>query len=558
MVTEALIGSNAASSTPTCPVTITADCAGTTISNLSAYFPTSGPTTLTFLVKDSAGRAMYGVPVTYSHSNTSLGSLSVTENKTDVNGRAMVDFTPNTTIGNDVVTATASCANSSAQIQTYSTTLTVKVSRVNVTLGYDCLSTALSGIPRTTTWAVSVQDGSGTVTNVPIRLDVELDPTSLPDPPNFSDYEAELFVGTDSHGTTDSAGDFVPVEESTGGSGTLTGSLRLNRDNPGAGLRVLFNVSPIGTSCAAAGSPVSKAVSFYSFELDSYTPGTGCNEISPCTIPAGTAAPTVKARLTLNEQPLVGATVTFSKTDLHLANPSGTSILSPASTTTDANGEAKTTVGNDATSTITPANPLQTTIDASSTGGASCASGDLQYDGIRPQFRMEGYTGECAIDMQQAWLVKNGGADKLRTEIKNTNSSGGCPVKPVGISVTVYKTDGVTPDPNYKLDKIQGGGICATPGCSSSTALKLFDKACNANTSLPNGLRWDFKTVGTTCVPPPTYPDPGQSFVILLMDFTANLVGTGRKVDITIHYQCTGVCPGVSFSRTFRLTSPAS
>lgn len=555
--THALIGSNSVTSTPTCPVTITADCAGTTISQVPAYFPTTLPTTLVFLVKDSGGTPMNGVPLTFSHSSPSLGSLAVTTGKTDSSGKFQLGFTPASTIGDDVVTATATCANASSQLQTYSTTVTVKVSRVNLAVGNDCLSTALSGVPRSTTWSASVQNSSGTAVNVPLLLDLAFDPASLPVTPNYPDYEAELVVGASSSGTTDSAGEFTPVTVSTGSTGTVTGTVRLNRDTPADGLRLSLLATPSGGSCSSGGSPTAKSVSFYSFELDSYTPGTGCTELAPCTIPSGTAAPTVKARLALNTAPLVGATVNFSKIDVHLANPSGSSILNPTSVVTDANGEAKTTVGNDGTGTITAANPLETTVDASSNGGTSCAAGDLQYDGIRPAFRMEGYAGECGADMQQAWLKKAGANDKLCTHVKNTNSPGGCPVKPVGLAVTVYKTDGVTPDANYKLDVIEGGAISTTTDCSTTPKLRLFEAKCKSDLPLNNGQRWDFANVAT-CVAPTAFPSSGEYFVLSKLDFSGNLVGTGRKIDITIHYRCTGICPAVNFSKTFRLTSPAS
>lgn len=556
LVTDAFVGSFSTTPVPTCPVAIAADCAGSAIDQLPAYFPTSQPTTLVFVVKDAGGRVVSGVPVAFSHSDGSLGALSATTAKTDGNGKALVSFTPSGTVGNDVITATATCADAESRLLTYATMLTVKTSRVDVELGNDCLATVLSGVPRTATWRASVRDASGTVSNAPLRLGLSYDPASLPDSPDYGAYEAELFVGADSRGVVDRTGAFLPVDTDTGSGGLVDGSVRLNRDDGGRGVRVRLDVTPAGSACTVASSPTSRSVSFYSFSLGSTAPAAGCTEESPCTIPAGARTPTVAAVLTLNQAPVSGATVTFTKTDLHVASPPGSSTLFPPSAPTDASGNATTTVGNSGAATITVGTPLLTTLDASSTGAASCVAGDIQFDGLRPQFRFEGYAGECGVDMQQAWLVRNGGQDKLCTDVKNTNASGGCAMQPVGFSAKVYKTDG-TADANYKIERIEGGAVTTAPGCSVTNKLVLFDKTCNGSQPLLNGQRWDFANVGI-CKKPTNLPQPGQYLVLNLIDWIGNLVGTGRAVEITIHYACTGICPTVPFSRTFRLLSPAS
>ncbi len=559
MVTSALGGgSGAATSTPSCPVTITATCDGATISQLPAYFPTNAPTQVTFLTKSASNAPMAGVPLKFTHSAGNVGALGAITGKTDGNGKFKLPYTPSGTIGLDVITATATCADGSSALQDYSTTLTIRASKVSLTLGNDCLATAKPGVAPGATYSVSIQDPSGNVTSLPVTLDLSYVTSSLPLAASYSDYEAELFVGTMSRGVTDAAGAFAQTVESTGATGVITGSVRLNKDLKADGLRLQLEATPSGAACAAAPAPIAKVVSFFDLALDSERPSPGCNEAAPCTIPSGSALPTVAARLSLNSSAVAGATVNFTKTDVHLEGTPGSSTLNPAVATSDGEGVARTTVGNSGSSTITPSSPLQTTIDASSTGGSGCVAGNIEFDGLRPQFRMEGYTGECLADMQQAWLVKNGGTTKLCTDVRNVNSSGGCALKPTGMSVIVYKPDGMTPDPNYKIDTIEGGFVATTPSCSSAAPkVTLFAKACNGNAPLLNGQRWDFRTVGTTCKLPTSDPAPGQYFVFNLITFTSVVAGTGRKVEFTMHYQCTGICPSAAFAKTFHLIAPS-
>jgi hypothetical protein len=211
-------------------------------------------------------------------------------------------------------------------------------------------------------------------------------------------------------------------------------------------------------------------------------------------------------------------------------------------------------VGNSGTFTITPSNPLETTLDVSSRGPTSCAAGDIQYDGLKPQFRFEGYVGECKIDVRQPWIKKIT-QDRVCLHVRNDNASDGCPMRAVGMSVTVYKRDGVSTDPNYKITRIEGGAISATTSCGTNGKLVLFEPGCNAGAPLQNGQRWDFRS-GGSCGVPMAVADPGEYFVVNNIDLTGNVAGTGRRIDVTIHYRCANPCSDVAFSRTFQLKAP--
>lgn len=554
--TDPLVGASSVLP-PACPVTIRTDCAGSSIGELRAYSPSARPTAVTFLVTDPSGMPMKGVPLDFTHTAPSLGALSLRKTKTDENGRAIVHYTVNSTIGDDTVTATATCVDAQQHLATYASEVTVRISQVEVSLVNDCLSTVGTGLSAPgTAFTLTARDSAGVMKNVPVQLRLEFDPAYVPPDPDYSTLEGELFVESRSAGKTDATGKFTPVDANTGGSGVLGGRLALTRETPGQGTRLNLLTTPLPGACAVAGSTVSTPLTFYKLVVDSETPSVGCTEISPCRILAGSRPPRVAATLSVNSQAIAGATVDFTKTDVHTGTPPGASTLSPGSTvTTDSSGKAIVQVGNNGAATITSSQPLETTLGASSIGPSSCTAGSIALGSLRMKFEFEGEAGECETDMQRSW-VKKIASDKVCTNVKNDNSSAGCPIRPTGISVTVFRPDGVNPDNIFKLDRIEGGVIDGAASCNTTGKVRLFDRGCNGGRSLPNGQRWDFANVGT-CVKPPHAAAPGQYFVLNNLDFTTDVAGKDRRIDFTVYYECEGSCPaGESFSRTFSLVTP--
>ncbi len=556
--TDALLGEDEPGQAPTCPLTILAECQGSPLTNLLAFAPAAASTPLRFTVRDATGHAKTGVPVGFTQSNASAGTLSSKTVKSDRDGRAEVRYNPGGFPGVDTVTATATCADGSQQLVRYRADLTVRIGKLRVATANDCLATVSASNPAPRAgFTLDVEGPSGSEADVPVRLDLTFDRAYLPDPPVFTAIEGELAVDGRSAGTTDASGAFASMEESTGSSGVLTGRVALTRDATGRGTRLVMRATPRGEACGVDGATVETPVTFYALALDSESPRSGCTEVAPCDIPGGSRPPTVAARLTVNGQGAPNAVMSFTKTDMHAG--SGASILMPGSSVvSDGSGTARVLVANNGSATITSAVPLTTTVDASSIGDpAVCGRGSIALAGSRSQFRFAGSAGECETDVQQAWFTKPGSyADKLCLDLRNANSVGGCPVRPTGISVTVFRPDGINPDNIFKLRKIEGGAVASSPSCATGGKVTLFTSGCNRNTDLANGQRWNFVEAGG-CHAAPSAPSPGSYFVFNLLEFTANLAGTGRRVDVTVYYQCEGVCPLVSsVQRTFRLRAP--
>ncbi len=545
---------------PKCPLTIAGVCGTTTITSLPAYFPGGTATTLTFKATDfTTGVPVGGVPIDFTQSNPSLGTLSTTTGKTGADGKVTVNFTPNSTIGNTTVTAMGTCADANYVKKQDGGTIVVKVSKVNIAYTNDCLATASAYVSNPfSNYTLQVQDSGGVVPNVDLDLSLSLPTDFLPPSPNYSQYEAELFVSGTSRGTTDSSGSFTPYRASTGGSGVLSGKVQLNRDTPGNGLQVKLEARPVATGCATGTGTATGGVTFYKLILDSETPTTGCSEVSACTIPAGSTAPSVAATLTLKGTAVQNAPVTFAKTDVHYGSPPGHSILIPSTpVSTDASGKARAFVANDGAAGITSGTPLQTTVGATSTGDPSlCSTGSIALASLRSSFNFQGYAAGCSALVQDSF-VKKSANDTLCLDVKNDMPTGGCPLLPTGISVKLYKSDG-TADSTIKIETIEGGAIYPTAQSCDTTGKKvLFVKDCNGGSTLNNGQRWNFVNYSNKCYIPTATDAAGSFFVFNKIKFSANVTGLGKKAEVTVYYTCQGSCPSsVAVQKTFTVNVP--
>ena len=111
---------------PVCPLTVTGDCAGDPVSAVRAFTTGSTPVTLPFLIRGLADVPMPGVPVDFTQSNGSIGNFGVPGVKSDLTGLAAVSYSASGTVGDSVVTATATCVNAASKLEKFTGTLTVK------------------------------------------------------------------------------------------------------------------------------------------------------------------------------------------------------------------------------------------------------------------------------------------------------------------------------------------------------------------------------------------------------------------------------------------------
>jgi type II secretory pathway pseudopilin PulG len=543
---------------PSCPVTIAFDCSGSAPDRVAVYVPAASPTALRFRVAGPGGVPMKGVPVEFAQSSPGMGSLSARTTKTAADGLAAVDYSPTAVLGSDMVTATATCVDASERLVRTPTQVTVETARLRLETASDCISTVHAKNPSSSTdFTLQVENSGGLVANVPVRVGLAFESAYLPGGTDASRLEAELVLGARSAGTTDATGRLEAVEDTTGSSGILAGQVLLRRDDAGLGARLDLVASAAAATCGPAGAPVEAPLTYYLLSLDSETPRSGCTEVAPCTIAAGSVPPTLAARLSVAGQPASNAIIEFTPDDRHAGN--GQSILLPGRVvSTDASGVARVQVANSADGTVTPANPLTTLVDAASSGDPSfCGAGRVVLASLRSEFRFEGTAGQCDTEMRSSWLSRVGTAnDRICMAIRNANAATGCPIRVTGLAVKVYRSDGITPDNVFRLERLEGGAVVATRSCATTGKVTLFAPGCNGNAFLPNGQRWDF-IAGSGCALSPQLVPPGSYFVLNLADFTAALAGTGRPLDVTVHYRCEAPCPaGLVASRTFRLTAP--
>lgn len=552
--------------TPNCPTTFTPSCGGSAVTALDVFVPRSTVVPLKFILLDAGGNPMSGRTVSLTQSDASLGSFSASTVTTASAGLASVDFTPSGTNGTDTITASHTCIDSSLATTTMTTTLTLRIHELEVTItGNDCLRTFKSSAAApSSTFTVRVKDPSGAyVVNQPVSLQLAFDPAYLPVTPDYSKVQGQLSVGGTPVGVTGAvSGSLGPSAQSTGGSTTLDGSVELTNDLDGNGARLLLTATVDSTSCSVYGTSASIGVYFYELALASLTPSATCTEYAPCTIAVGSSA-SLEGTLSINQVAVPSAPVTFTSDDYVKPAVSAATTLTPSSGwTTDSNGDASSNVASNGDPAITPGTPIRTHIDATSSGAPGvCTTPNITSTSLRPEFWFQG---GCDVDLQQAWIKKNGAAnDKLCIDIQNKTLAGGCDVSVTGVKFAVYQTDGVTLDDTFKIKSIKGGGNNAATGtCSNANEVQLFkDRCLTPNRKLNNDEQWSFALVPGECAlpqGPPNPVDPQQYFVLDKVEFETNIAGLSpkRRFDVTVYFQCAGSCSGSVQSKTFILQTP--
>jgi hypothetical protein len=415
-----------------------------------------------------------------------------------------------------------------------------------------------------TSFTVKAQDSGGTVVNSPVALSLQFDPTYLPSTPDYSKIQATLYVSGSAVGSTNGTGGFTPWTGDTGGSGILSGAVVLNTDTLGNGARVNLVVSAPADVCWPPSGALAQPVTYLKLNLASANPA-GCTETSPCLIAAGATSPKAVGTLSLNNVPVAGATVNFTKTDFQTTpgTPPASAVFQPtASAATDGTGAASVYVANNGAASITAGNPLTTTVDASTLAETLCTSPSIVPVSAKPKFLYQGSStaGTCDAHLQSSWIslvgAKKGVASSACMNVQNPGSGGlACGLKPTGIKLAVYTSAGVL-DPTMLVSSINAGAISASADCSATGAITVFKTSCRSSTNLPNNTRWDFGTGG--CPLPPNAAGAGQYFVINNITWTTQLSPpTNRRIDVTLYYGCDGFCsgsPGVS--ETWTVAAP--
>jgi len=559
MATDPLVTASAASQA--CPLVTRAVCNGADATVVRAYVPSNTPTPLNFTVRDSDDVPVSGVTLTFSKTN-SVGALSSTTTTSATGGLASTGYAASN-VGDSTVTVSGTCIDQYFNNRTYSDTVLVKGTKLVATMTNDCLSTVSSRTTAPTTgFTVQAVDSGGPVANSPVSLSLQFDPAYLPVSPNFSNLQATLYIAGTAVGSTDGTGAFTPWIGDTG-AGTITGSVVLNRDTLGNGAKVNLVVSAPADTCWPASGNLAQGVTYLKLNLASSDPS-GCTESSPCLISAGTLAPTVLGTLSVNNTPVPGSTVTFSKTDFHPApdTPAASSTFSPGATrTTDSSGIATVYVANNGSTSITSANPLATTVDATTLAEGVCTTPSITPVSLRPKFLYLGSSsaGACDADLQQSWMSGNN-AD-MCVHVLDPNVSRSCPLRPTGIKVAVYLADGVTLDNTYTVKKIVGGTITtsSTSCTTGSNSKTLFQAKClNPDGNLANNTQFNFQNNSADgCLTPALPANPGEYYAITQIQFSKNLPPTSKKMVVTLYYGCDGDCsttPGTS--ETWTMTTP--
>jgi hypothetical protein len=200
-------------------------------------------------------------------------------------------------------------------------------------------------------------------------------------------------------------------------------------------------------------------------------------------------------------------------------------------------------VTNNGSASITPANPLLTTVDATTLGEGYCMSPSVMAASARPQFLYAGSApaGKCDADMQQTWVYSTTNND-ICMHVLDPNVSGACPLRPTGIKFAVWLANGSALDPTFVIDKITGGRSTASNTDCTKTVppdVLLFQKSCNGNNVLSNNTQWNFGTGGC---PMPSAANPGNYFALDDIHWTANIAASNRRVDVTLYYGCDNLC----------------
>jgi hypothetical protein len=271
--------------------------------------------------------------------------------------------------------------------------------------------------------------------------------------------------------------------------------------------------------------------------------------------------------LSVNNTPVPGSTVTFTKSDFHPAPdiPAASSTFSPGATrTTDSSGIATVYVANNGSVSITSANPLVTTVDATTLAEGVCTTPSITPVSLRPKFLYLGSSsaGACDADLQQSWVSKPSN-DTVCLHLLDPNATRSCPLRPTGIKVAVYNTDNVTLDTGYSVKKIVGGTITTSStdcGGGGNDEQIFVNKCLNPDAPLANGTQFDFQNNAADGCKTPVLPaNPGEYWEIKQIQFSKNLPATSssRKMAITLYYGCDNDCSTTPItSETWTLQTP--
>jgi hypothetical protein len=549
-----------------CPYTIVSDCAGSPLTGATAFV--NGGALMDFYVTDADGNHVSGASVTFSRAGTAGGVFSDEVVSTDSSGRASVTYSPTgASLGTDTITATTSCDGID-----YSTSVDLDVHDIQMSVGSYCLSTVSGRVSAPSTpFAVHVEDGTGPLASMPMKMFLAVDEDYLSPVGNFSSVRADLYEGGAVVASTDSIGESVTHLTSTDGNGDLAGAVTLAADNSDGGTRIRVTVATADVACKVFGGSAVADLLFYKLELDSETPISGCTEGAPCTIPAGGAPPRVVARLLMAGQPIPHVDLDFSTTDAHGDPdiPAAESVLDPGQTvTTDSNGEAGVEVGNNGSSSITPSNPLHTVLDVATAGEpAYCSGSSFAASDPKVGFVFEGSTeaSTCDQEIQQAWVSMQidakKGTGKMCLSVKNNGELGGCPQNITGVRLKLYDANGIDSDHSPTIDRIRGGYVGMATDCGAKGDVNLFQSKCHSNLDLGMEERWDFMVFddggkgGPQCDLPPSEVLPGEHFTFKEIRWTTAPT-SGRNFDMTLFYDCTGSCGSAPSQKTFSLVVP--
>ncbi len=548
-----------------CPLFVVNACSEDDHEQTARFTNLAGQNKYKFLVTDEGGAPVPGVKVSLSNDDPALGVLSSATLTSDASGFVEVTYNMTGALGEDEITASTTCVSDAGVIEQRQATLRVDLYQLSATLTPDCLSTVSSNVPKPqASFTVGVTSGDGPVGGQAVNLSLDFDPAYLPATPDFLGLVGGIEVGGISLGTTDSNGVLAAVGATTQTNGQIAGTAGLVSDTPGNGARLRLKSTIPTSGCATVAGELTKAVTFFDLALDSLTPYSGCTTYSPCTISTGMQMPSVRGTLTLNDQPVAGSALTFTTKDTQVPGfdpDKGASVVSPAGpVTTNVSGQGQVKITNNGAAAITAFTPLVTQVSVTSTGDPSlCTSATIQKSGPDLEFEFEIPANLCDAKMTQSLISKV--SDKIICDhSQNGNDLGGCDQILKGIRVTVYKVDGVTPDPaaTVKVKKIEGGAVTTSASCSATGKVTLFEDKCLVpNRVLNNGEQWLFKTF-SSCKLPPAVVGPESYFTFSRIEFNGNYP-KGRNMDIELTFACSNTCdPATVKTKVFKLKLPST
>lgn len=552
-----------------CPLKIVNACSGAATDSSVRYVGATSQPGPTFLVTDALDNPMENATVDFTQSGTTVGLLTATSATSNVSGMASAGYTLTGTLGTDTITASVTCTDTDGTAHTSTATNDITAYSLTTTIATDCMSTLST---RTTDgelpFTIEVVSGSGPVVGEKVWLGLELDPSYLEYPPDYSAVIGELTVGGVTAGTTGSTGALAPTEYETDSTGKVAGSFGLTSETTGEGARLELAVQIPQAACSGSAATFSRKVDYFKLELEPIEPASACSEYAPCIISAGDDVPIVGASLSIGGNPIANAPLDFSLSDTlaggaPIVIPPGVSVpqsmlIPPSGIETDSSGLGTAMVSNNGSPVITPTSSLETVVDVTSPGPAGmCSAGDIVSSTDEVWLDFHTPMTVCDTNSQQAYVVKKAN-DKLCLHVLNANDANpGCPQTIKGFQIKTYLADG-TVDPNASgvIKEVKGGAVSATASCSNSDAVQIFKDTCKSpKAKLANGEDWMF-TDFSDCSLPKKQTKSGEFFTLHEIRFNADFL-SGKDFDFTVYYECTDACQGIgTTSKTFNLKLP--